>query len=547
MSVLEFFLYITLANWSIVTLLWIFIRKNNHIYLINVYWGAGFVLLTAAAMSLEGFLEDSSFHIRQYLVNCLVILWGVELSFFLYRKEKIGLKGPADLITEKYKRDLKSYRKRFLKIGLLQVLAISPIISINYLPGTNSLNFLDFLGFILFSLGFYIETKSNNDLLAFRVNNLEKKRILSAGLWEYSRHPNYFGHLLQWWAFYLVACNAIGGAWSFFGPLIMSLYTLKLVIKSTEKRMLANVPEYSGYINSTNKLIPEVFQGGNQALDAIRSLVPYRQLTAFAGLISRSENQLIKKILISWFYYFYKPNLDESVNKKPQDFRSFNDFFTRKLESKSRPINQDTDIIISPVDGIVVSLGNLKKGALIQAKGISYDVSELIQDQALENNFKNGCYVTIYLAPTNYHRIHFPFGGTIEKTKYLKGNLYSVNASSARRIKSLYSENERTFTFVKSESLSYGLVSVGAAMVGSIVPFWNEEINSKKEHLVDLWNKGPKEDLLRVSKGEELGYFQMGSTVILLFPSNIQIDKNFLYEAKPVKFGEELINLSKRK
>ena len=294
-------------------------------------------------------------------------------------------------------------------------------------------------------------------------------------------------------------------------------------------------------------MIPEVFQGGNQALDTIRSLVPFRQLTAFAGLISRSENQLIKKILINWFCYFYKPNLDESVNKKPQDFRSFNDFFTRKLESKSRPIYQDADIIISPVDGMVVSLGNLKKGALIQAKGISYAVSELIQDQALENNFKNGCYITIYLAPINYHRIHFPFGGAIEKTKYLKGNLYSVNASSARRIKSLYSKNERTFTFVKSESFSYGLVSVGAAMVGSIVPFWNEEINSKKEHLVDLWNQGPEEDLLRVSKGEELGYFQMGSTVILLFPSDIQIDKNFLYEAKPVKFGEELINLSKRK
>jgi len=547
MSVLEFFLYITLVNWSIVTLLWIFIKKNTQIYLINVYWGAGFILLTVAAMVMEGMFEDSSFHIRQYLVNFLVSLWGIKLSFFLYRKEKIRSKGPADLVTEKYKRDLNSYRKGFLKIGLLQVLAISPIISINYLPGTNSLNFLDFLVFMLFSLGFYIETKSNSDLLAFKVNNLEKKRILSAGLWEHSHHPNYFGHLLQWWAFYLVACNAIGGTWSFFGPLIMSLYTLKVVIKGAEKRMLANVLEYSGYINSTNKLIPEVFQGGNQALDAIRSLVPFRQLTAFAGLISRSENQLIKKILIRWFCYFYKPNLDESVNKKPQDFRSFNDFFTRKLESKSRPINQDTDIIISPVDGMVVSLGNLKKGALIQAKGISYDVSELIQDQALENSFKNGCYVTIYLAPINYHRIHFPFDGTIEKTKYLEGNLYSVNASSARRIKSLYSKNERTFTFVKSESLSYGLVSVGAAMVGSIVPFWNEEINSKKEHLVDLWNQGPEEDLLRVSKGEELGYFQMGSTVILLFPSDIQIDKNFLYEAKPVKFGEELINLSKRK
>ena len=150
MSVLEFFLYITLANWSIVTFLWVFIKKNSQIYLINVYWGAGYVLLTVVAMTLDGLLEDSSFHVRQYLVNFLVTLWGVKLSFFLYRKEKLRLEGSAELIAEKYERDLKSYRKRFLKIGLLQVLAIFPIISINYLPGTNSLNFLDFLGFILF-------------------------------------------------------------------------------------------------------------------------------------------------------------------------------------------------------------------------------------------------------------------------------------------------------------------------------------------------------------------------------------------------------------
>ena len=130
MSVLEFFLYITLVNWSIVTLLWIFIKKNNQIFLINTYWGAGFILLTVTAMIMEGIFEDSSFHIRQYLVNFLVILWGIKLSFFLYRKEKIRSKDPANLVTEKYKRDLNSYRKRFLKIGLLQVLAISPIISI---------------------------------------------------------------------------------------------------------------------------------------------------------------------------------------------------------------------------------------------------------------------------------------------------------------------------------------------------------------------------------------------------------------------------------
>ena len=127
MSVLEFFLYITLANWSIVTFLWVFIKKNSQIYLINVYWGAGYVLLTVVAMTLEVL-----FFIFFYFYF-LVTLWGIKLSFFLYRKEKLRLEGSAELIAEKYERDLKSYRKRFLKIGLLQVLAIFPIISINYL------------------------------------------------------------------------------------------------------------------------------------------------------------------------------------------------------------------------------------------------------------------------------------------------------------------------------------------------------------------------------------------------------------------------------
>ena len=102
MSVLEFFLYITLANWSIVTFLWVFIKKNSQIYLINVYWGAGYVLLTVVAMTLNSLLEDSSFHVRQYLVNFLVTLWGIKLSFFLYRKEKLRLEVSAELIAEKY-------------------------------------------------------------------------------------------------------------------------------------------------------------------------------------------------------------------------------------------------------------------------------------------------------------------------------------------------------------------------------------------------------------------------------------------------------------
>jgi len=541
MSLLEFFIYITLINWSIVTLLWLFIQKGDQFYLRDLYWGGGIVLLVLLTIALQSFLETSDFHIRQVLVNSMALVLGIKLLLSTNKKGKLKV----GIGKEPYKRTLESYKNNFLKMAILQVIVISPIISVNYLPGINSLKFLDFMGFVIFFLGFYAETKSNRDLLAFKARNPKETEILTTGLWRLSRHPNYFGHILQWWALFIIACNSIGGEWSFYGPLIMSLYLLHS-IEGTEKRLLADFPKYKVYFNSTNKLIPDFFIGRKGPLAALRPLVPFKQLTALAGFFSKLESLFVKDLLINFFCYFYKPNLKEFVESDTKRFKSFNDFFTRKLKSESRPINTDKNIITSPVDGMVVQLGRIEKDTLIQAKGIKYTIGDLIKDKTLAKTFRNGFFITIYLAPKNYHRIHFPFAGTIEETKHLEGNLFSVNAQSTRRIKSLYSNNERTFCYVKSDNFYYGLVSVGAAMVGSIVPFWNTESKSKKRNLVNLWNEGPEEDSKAVSKGQELGYFQMGSTVILLLPSGIEADKNFLYESKAVKFGEELINLSKK-
>ena len=540
MSLLEYFVYITLINWSIVSFLWLFIRKNDHFYLRDLYWGGGFVWLPLSAMALQGYLENSDFHIRQILVNSLVVLLGIKL--FLSTNKKGSLRA---VIGKPYERTLESYRDNFLKMGILQVIVISPVISVNYLPGINSLNFLDFIGLIVFFLGFYTESKSNKDLLSFKVRNTEEVKILTSGLWSLSRHPNYFGHILQWCALYIIALSSIGGEWSFYGPLIMYLYLLNL-IEGTEKRLLSESGEYKVYSMNTNKLVPDFFIGKNRPFAVIRPLLPFKPLTALAGYFSNLETPFIKSLLIGIFCYFYKPDLKESVESDSKKYKSFNDFFTRKLKSESRPINPDVNIITSPVDGIVAQLGKIEKENLIQAKGIKYSLGDLIEDKKLAKTFQNGFFITIYLAPINYHRIHSPFNGTIEETKYLEGNLYSVNAQSTRRIKSLYSSNERTFCYVRSDNFYFGLVIVGAAMVGSIVPFWNTETKPTKRNLINMWNEGPKKDLKAVSKGQELGYFQMGSTVILLLPSGIEADKNFLYESKAVKFGEELINLSKK-
>jgi len=524
-----------------VTLLWLFIRKKDQFYLRDLYWGGGIALLALSAMALQSLLEISDFHIRQILINSLTLLLGIELLLFTNKKAKLGVRRGK----EACERTLESYKDNFLKMGILQVIVISSVISVNYLPGVNSLNFLDFMGLFLFFLGFYVETKSNRDLLAFKTGSPKETEILTSGLWRLSRHPNYFGHMLQWWALYLVAYSSIGGEWSFYGPLIMSLYLLNS-IEGTEKRLLAHSRKYKVYSINTNKLIPDFFIGRNGPLTVLRPFVPFRQLTALAGYFSNLETLFIKDSLIGFFCYFYKPNLKESIKSDTKKFKSFNDFFTRKLKSESRPINSDINIITSPVDGMVVKLGKIKKETLIQAKGIKYSLGDLIKNKTLAGTFRNGFFITIYLAPTNYHRIHSPFDGTIEETNYLEGNLYSVNAQSTRKIKSLYSSNERTFCYVKSDHFYYGLVSVGAAMVGSIVPFWNTETKPTKRNLVNLWKEGPREDLKAVNKGQELGYFQMGSTVILLLPPGIEADKNFLYESKAVKFGEELINLSKK-
>jgi len=541
MSLLEFFIYITLINWSIVTLLWLLIKKKDQFYLRDLYWGGGIILLSISAIVLQGFLEIFDLHIRQILINSLALVIGI--NFLLSLNKKIKLK--AGIEKEPYERTLSSYKDNFLKMGILQVIVISPIISVNYLPGMNSLNFIDFIGLILFFLGFYVETKSNRDLLAFKAEKAKEIEILTSGLWSLSRHPNYFAHLLQWLALYVIACSSIGGEWSFYGPLIMYLFMLNS-IKGTEKKLLSNFTEYKVYSGSTNKLIPDLFIGRKGPLASLRPLVPFKGLTVLAGYFSNLESPFIKGLLIKLFCYFYKPDLTESVESDTNKYNSFNEFFTRKLKSGSRPINPDVNIITSPVDGTVVQLGNIVKETLIQAKGITYSVSDLIKDKSLAKTFKEGFFVTIYLAPTNYHRIHSPFGGTIEKTKHLEGNLYSVNAKSTQKIKSLYSNNERTFYYIKSDNFYYGLVSVGAAMVGSIVPFWNTETNPTKRNLIGMWNEGPEKDIKAVNKGQELGYFQMGSTVILLFPSGIEADKNFLYESKAVKFGEELINLLKK-
>jgi phosphatidylserine decarboxylase len=151
--------------------------------------------------------------------------------------------------------------------------------------------------------------------------------------------------------------------------------------------------------------------------------------------------------------------------------------------------------------------------------------------------------MTIYLAPTDYHRIHCPFKGKIISSMHLGKSLYSVNKNAQETIPKLYIKNERSVLHINSAMMNYALVSVGASVVGSIVPFWNSKPEHSRHDLMEEWDIGPKEDESNVEIGDELAHFRMGSTVILIFEDSKKLDLDSLNENKRVKFGSKLISL----
>jgi phosphatidylserine decarboxylase len=271
--------------------------------------------------------------------------------------------------------------------------------------------------------------------------------------------------------------------------------------------------------------------------------IPNRFLTFVMGKLAASNNYLIKTILIKGFIKIYDPDLSLIKKENIKEFKSYNDFFIRELKANSRPIEQSENIITSPVDGTVVDFGKIIEDNLIQAKEFKYSISDLLGNVDLGTKFRNGLFVTIYLAPTDYHRIHSPYAGKIISSNHMGTSLHSVNDRAQRLIPSLYVKNERGLVVVESKKLSYALVSVGASIVGSIVPFWSKNKIKFRNDLIKQWRKGPEENQKYVKKGQEIAHFRMGSTVILLLPEANKININSLYQNKTVKFGEKLIEL----
>jgi len=274
----------------------------------------------------------------------------------------------------------------------------------------------------------------------------------------------------------------------------------------------------------------------------VQFLLPKYWLTAVIYRIARIRHAGVKDFLITRFVRLYKVNTDDIKLALPADFATFNDFFIRELKTGARPIDSAAQAIVSPVDGTVSQAGRLHSDALLQAKGIEYSLDDLFANNIDDARvFTSGYFATIYLAPYNYHRVHAPIAGELLSASYVPGDLFSVNVATATHIRGLFRRNERLILNFHTACGPASLIFVGALNVGSISTPWSGELRPRHNGAIEaikLDGAGR-----HVNKGDLLGWFNMGSTVILLLPAGQCAWHELLVAGKTVRMGETIGSL----
>ena len=247
-------------------------------------------------------------------------------------------------------------------------------------------------------------------------------------------------------------------------------------------------------------------------------LIPKQALTILAGKLASKEAGALTTSVIRWFVGRYNVNMAEAANPDIASYKSFNEFFTRPLKDGARP--QANAAFISPVDGAISQFGAIDRDQIFQAKGHSYSTTALVGgDRKLAEQFETGSFATLYLSPRDYHRIHMPCDGQLTRMIYVPGELFSVNPTTARGVPGLFARNERVVCVFESAFGPFVLTLVGATIVGSMATVWHGMINPPRPGVVREW-RYDGDTTVNLKKGQEMGRFLLGSTVVMLFPKN---------------------------
>jgi phosphatidylserine decarboxylase len=274
---------------------------------------------------------------------------------------------------------------------------------------------------------------------------------------------------------------------------------------------------------------------------AYQHLLPQHFLSGVVYRLTRSTWGSLKNLMIKNYIRHFDVDMSVSLKSNAEDFEHFNAFFTRALRDGVRPIETSVDSIVSPVDGSISQLGTITGEELLQAKGNEYSLLKLLGgNEALAKRFVNGQFITLYLSPRDYHRIHMPVDGTLLDMTYVPGRLYSVSPLTTQAIDNLFARNERVINHFKTSSGSMALIMVGAIFVGSMETVWAGEITPARNRTLQHSDYSNPEIQINFDKGEEMGRFNMGSTVILLFePGALQWVPSLIPGAN-IRLGQKL-------
>ncbi len=271
----------------------------------------------------------------------------------------------------------------------------------------------------------------------------------------------------------------------------------------------------------------------------LQYVLPKQALTAFAGRMAWVKGGALTTRFIRWFVGRYGVNMAEAANPDLASYPTFNEFFTRPLKPGARPLAQAD--LICPVDGAISQVGPIAGDQVFQAKGHHYSTQALVGgDALLAAQFQDGHFATIYLSPKDYHRIHMPCDGRLTRMIYVPGELFSVNPATARGVPGLFARNERVVCVFETERGPFVLTLVGATIVGSMATVWHGVVNPPRSKEVREWRYTDQSIVLK--KGDEMGRFLLGSTVVMLFPKGPLTFNPAWASTGPVRLGEVMAN-----
>jgi len=276
---------------------------------------------------------------------------------------------------------------------------------------------------------------------------------------------------------------------------------------------------------------------------ACQHVIPQHALSRAVLRLTRSRVVPLKNALIRAFIRSYRPRLEEAAEPNPLAYACFNDFFIRTLRPDARPFTTGAEAVLSPVDGAVSQIGVLDEHTLLQAKGRHYRLDALLSPAGAEwtRRLAGGAFATLYLAPYDYHRIHMPVAATLKAAWYVPGRLFSVNNTTAEAVTGLYARNERVICAFESDTgVPFAMVLVGALFVGSIATRWHGDVTPCRPRTPRIL---PVPSDARLEQGAEMGRFNMGSTVILLFPRATLAWNAALGPASRIVVGQALARL----